>query len=158
MLAPALSSFVSALVTADTPPKFTSAEAASAFSQAFSIFFQNASLGPIPLAGFANLPAALSPLQQLLIPAFEAKDAATVCQLMELAFLAYFAVGVPIWWAGIATTTTSVVPLGTILTPLMSTPEASCLAAKTKLANGLLTWLTTGPKIVLTAGGTGVFS
>jgi hypothetical protein len=156
-LSPFISTFRSDLIAAENPAKASAADAAAAFSKAVALFFQNATLTGIPMAGSAMMPSALGALTSLITTSFQAKDAASSAGLMEAAFMAYLNAGVATWWPGLVSAVASVQSLASILTASLAAPDPSNDSAKGKLANGIFQWLTTGPQVTLNPTGTAFF-
>jgi hypothetical protein len=133
--------FISDLVANDKLTFKTSAEAAVAFARAFSSYFGSVSAPPL-IPGSNLLPLPVSNLTAALIPAFSAKDPASICLGIQLAVLAYMTPASTMFGptAGAAA---SPVPLAATLVPAMSVVNPDSVSAKTTLATVLAVWLQT---------------
>ena len=150
--------FIAELVANDKQNFTTEAQAAAAFAKAFSCYFGNVTTPPLLLPDIppgsgttgSNInPVAVKALAAGLLLAFKGKDPVTVSTGIHTAIAVnYLLNNAPVLFAG-ATLVTAIVPLATTLVPAMSVVQSNSAAAKTTLANILLTWLGT---ITVTVG------
>ena len=124
-------------------------------ADAFANFFGNATLLGVPLVPGTNLnPGAVKALATALAGAFVTPNtSASSIKAMQAGYLVYLSAGLPAMWPAIATGVVPIIPLATPMAVMVPGVQAP----KKALANGHMTWLTTGCQVALTVGGTAFF-
>jgi hypothetical protein len=133
--------FISTLVANDEAGSATVEDAAAKFCNAFITWMGLSAVGAVPAVPVA-LETTRAIFVQNTITSFRALDPATHCSLFQIAVVSLLAPFTTIWPSVIAAA--PIVPLATILPPMLTAQQPDNATAKTVLANGYFLWFSTG--------------